>query len=194
MSRMLRPDVAGSLRGLALYHGSRVNVLAWQDLATSVRTGEPAFRRVNGRSFFEHLADTPEESSAFDAAMHGVSSTEIPALLASYDFSGFDTIVDVGGGDGTLLTAILDREARPRGVIYDLDHALDSARRRLAGAALAKRIELVAGSFFDSVAKGGDVYLLKHVVHDWSDQDSARILRNCRAAMSARGRLLLNLA
>ncbi len=123
--------------------------------------------------------------------MHGVSSTEIPALLASYDFSGFDTIVDVGGGDGTLLTAILDQEARPRGVIYDLEHALDSARRRLAGTALAQRVDLVAGSFFDSVPKGGDAYLLKHIVHDWSDQDAVRILRNCRTAMSAGDRLLI---
>ena len=190
-SEVLRSDVAGSIRGMAMHVGSRAAVLAWSDLATSVRTGEPAFRRVHGKSFFEHLASAPEESRAFDHAMHGVSSTEIPAVLAAYDLGTADRIVDVGGGDGTLLAAILDRHPPPRAVLYDLPHVVATARERLRGSRHRERVEFVEGSFFDAVPEGGDAYLLKHILHDWSDELALQILRHCRRAVAPRGRVVI---
>jgi hypothetical protein len=190
-SEVLRADVPGSLRGMAMYMGSRAAALAWADLPASVRTGEPAFRRVHGKSFFEHLGASPDDARAFDRGMHGVSSGEIPAILAAYDFGAFGTIVDVGGGDGTLLAAILDRHPGPRGVLVDVPHALEHARERLRASPHGARIELVPGSFFEAVPPGGDAYLLKHIVHDWDDERAVQILRSCRRAMPAHARLLV---
>lgn len=191
LSEPLRSDVPGSLRGWARFLGSRASLLAWGDLATSVRTGDPAFRRVFGTTFFEYLATAPAEAAAFDQAMHGVSSREIPAILEAFDFSDCGTIVDVGGGDGTLLAAILEKHQNVRGVLYDLDHVVARARDRLAGSAVAKRIDIVSGSFFDAAPPGGDTYLMKHILHDWSDEHCAPILRNVRRALPPHGRLLV---
>jgi hypothetical protein len=191
LSEPLRSDVPGSLRGWARYAGSRVAVLAWADLATSIHLGEPAFRRVHGKSFFDYLATAPADAAIFDQAMHAVSSSEIPAILAAYDFSDAGTIVDVGGGDGTLLAAILDKHPAVRGILYDLDHVVARARERLAGTAIAARIEIKAGSFFDAAPPGGDAYLLKHILHDWSDEQCVQILRHCRRVIPASGRLLI---
>jgi hypothetical protein len=191
LSAPLRSDVPGSLRGWARYLGSRASLLAWADLATSIRTGEPAFRRVFGKSFFEHLQTAPDDAAAFDDAMHGVSASEIPAVLAAYDFAGCGTIVDVGGGDGTLLAAVLGQHAGLHGILYDLDHVAARARTRLAGTPVGARIEIAAGSFFDTVPRGGDTYLLKHILHDWSDEHCFRILRAVRGVLPAGGRVLV---
>ncbi len=191
LSATLRAGIPGSLRGWARYAGSRPALLAWADLATSIRTGEPAFRRVFGKSFFEYLATAPADAAAFDDAMHGISSTEIPAVLAAYDFGDCGTIVDVGGGDGTLLAAILEKHAGVRGIVYDLDHVVARTRTRLAGTPLEKRIAVETGSFFDTIPTGGDTYLMKHILHDWSDEQCVQILRHCRRAIPATGRLLI---
>lgn len=191
LSEPLRSGVPGSLRGWARFLGSRASLLAWGDLATSIRTGEPAFRRVFGKSFFEYLETAPNDAAAFDQAMHGVSSREIPAILEAYDFSACGTIVDIGGGDGTLLAAILEKHQGLRGVLYDLDHVVARARDRLAGSPVAKRIDVVSGSFFDTAPPGGDTYLMKHILHDWSDDHCVRILRNVRRVLPEYGRLLI---
>jgi len=191
LSATLRAGIPGSLRGWARYAGSRPAVLAWADLATSIRTGEPAFRRVFGKSFFEYFETAPAEAAAFDEAMHGISSTEIPAVLAAYDFGDCGTIVDVGGGDGTLLSAILQKHPTVRGIVYDLDHVVARTRERLAGTPLERRVVVEAGSFFDTVPGGGDTYLMKHILHDWADDACVRILRHCRRVIPPAGRLLV---
>ncbi len=191
LSEPLRAGIPGSIRGFARYAGSRAALLAWADLTTSIRTGEPAFRRVFGKNLFEYFQTAPAEAAAFDEAMHGISSTEIPAVLAAYDFGDCGTIVDIGGGDGTLLAAILTKHASVRGVVYDLDHVVARTRERLAGTPLEKRIAVAAGSFFESVPSGGDTYLMKHILHDWSDEQCVQILRHCRRAVPAAGRLLI---
>jgi hypothetical protein len=191
LSETLRSDVPGSTRGWARYAGSRPAVLAWADLATSIRTGEPAFRRVHGKSLFEYLATAPADAAAFDQAMHAISSGEIPAILDAYDFSDAGLIVDVGGGDGTLLGAILTKHSALRGLLYDLDHVVARAREHLATRPEGARIDIKAGSFFDTVPSGGDTYLLKHILHDWGDEQCLQILRHCRRAVPAGGRLLI---
>lgn len=191
LSEALKSHVPGSIRGMAHHVGSKVATAAWADLTTSVRTGEPAFRRLYGKSFFEYLASAPEDAAAFDDAMHGVSSTSIPAILAAYDFSDCGTLVDVGGGDGTLLRAILAKHTGLRGAVYDVDHVVARTKERVHDAPEGSRITTAAGSFFDSVPKGGDTYLLKHILHDWDDARCLQILRNVRASISAKGRVLV---
>ena len=191
LSEALRTDVPGSLNGMARHVGAPASVRAWNDLTTSIRTGEPAFRRVYGKSFFEHLESAPDHAAAFDHAMHGVSSTETAALLASYDFTGARVLVDVGGGDGTLLRAILGKHPALRGVVYDLEHVVARTRARLADTPEGARMEVASGSFFDSVPPAGDTFLLKHILHDWSDDHCVRILRNIRQAIPTEGRLLI---
>jgi hypothetical protein len=191
LSQILRSDASGSVRGMARYLGSRVSNAAWADLVTSIRTGAPAFRRVHGKSFFDHLATAPEEAAAFDHAMHGVSSTEIPAVLAAYDFGACGTIVDVGGGDGTLLRAILAKHPKVRGIVYDLEHVVARTREAVAGTPEGARMDTAAGSFFDSVPAGGDTYLMKHIIHDWDDEQCRRILGNVRRVASSRARVLI---
>ena len=191
LSETLRADVPGSLRGMAIHVGAPASLAAWAELPTSIRTGEPAFRRVHGKSFFEHLETATDHAKAFDHAMHGVSSTEIPAVLAAYDFADAGVVVDVGGGDGTLLAAVLERWPTLRGIIADLPHVIARTRDRLRASPLRDRIELAESSFFESVPGGGDTYLLKHIIHDWNDELSATILRNVRRVVASRGRVLL---
>jgi hypothetical protein len=191
LSEPLRSGVPGSVRGMAHHVGSRAASAAWADLTTSIRTGEPAFRRVHGKGFFDYLATAPEDAAAFDDAMHAVSSTQIPAVLAAYDFGDAGTLVDVGGGDGTLLRAILAKHPGLRGVIYDLEHVVTRTRERNAGSPEGARISTTAGSFFESVPSGGETYLLKHILHDWDDERCVQILRNCRPAVPVKGRLLI---
>ncbi|MGA3043571.1 MAG: methyltransferase [Bryobacteraceae bacterium] len=160
------------------------------DLYESVRTGEPAFQRVFGQRFFEYLATHPGDAAVFNAAMTQGIAWSTPALLAAYDFSRFERLVDVGGGEGALLRDILAATPRLRGLLFDLPAVVAGAGGILAGE-IAARCEIVGGDFFDSVPEGADAYLLKGVIHDWPDDDAARILRNTRRAIPAGGTLLV---
>jgi hypothetical protein len=160
------------------------------DLYESVRTGEPAFARVFGQRFFEFLAAHPAEAAVFNAAMtQGIAWTS-HALLAAYDFSRFERLVDVGGGEGALLRDILAATPGLRGVLFDLPAVVARAGGILTGE-IAARCEIVGGDFFDCVPEGAGAYLMKGVIHDWPDHDAARILRNTRRAVRADGTLLL---
>ncbi len=117
--------------------------------------------------------------------------TEARAVLEAYDFVGIDTLVDIGGGVGTLLAAILDAHPSMRGVLYDQSHVVVDARERLTGAGVVDRCRAVGGDFFESVPAGGNAYILKHILHDWDDDDCQRILGNCRRAIAKDGRLLV---
>jgi len=119
------------------------------------------------------------------------SSQENAAIVAAYDFAAAHMVVDVGGGQGTLLASILHAHPKARGVLFDLPHVIASARTRMESTGQAARWECVAGDFFTGVPTGGDLYLLKKVIHDWDDERAQRILTNCRTAMSGTGRLLL---
>jgi SAM-dependent methyltransferase len=155
-----------------------------------VRTGEPAFERVFGQSFFEYLAAHPDDAALFNRVMtQGVAWTS-PALLKAYDFSRFEKLIDVGGGQGALLRDILAATPALQGVLFDLPQAVASAGEILRGE-IAARAQIVGGSFFDHVPEGADAYILKGVIHDWADADAVRILANVRRAIRADGTLLL---
>ena len=186
----LRSGVPGSMRaGTILFTG--ITQDAWRDLLYSVQTGEPAFPRVHGADGFSYFTQHPEEGANFDAAMADFTAFAAVAVSAAYDLSDLRTIVDVGGGNGTLLVGLLRANPALRGVPFDLPHVVERAATRLAAEGMADRSTVAGGDFFVTVPAGGDAYVLKHVIHDWDDVRALAILRNCRRAMEPRSKLLI---
>jgi len=169
----LRSDAPESVAGWAAFVGRRNIRDAWTSLEESIRTGENAFKLAHDVSVWEYRAQHPEESEVFDRAMASSSKLVIRSLIDAYDFGRFGTIVDVGGGNGTLLRALIDEYPELRGVLFDQPHVVE-------GVDLGERGTVVGGSFFESVPADGDAYLLKWIIHDWDDEDSVAILRNVR--------------
>ncbi|MFZ0745602.1 MAG: methyltransferase [Terracidiphilus sp.] len=187
---VLRSDHPKTQRDGAMFLTAPMLWLPLGELTESVQTGKPAFNRIFGQSFFEFLSEHKEEAALFNRVMtQGVAWTS-PALLKAYDFSGFTRLVDVGGGQGALLHDILAATPKLEGVLFDLPAAVAGANEILLGD-VARRIEVIGGNFFDYVPEGADAYILKGVIHDWADEDAARILENIRRAMQAGGTLLL---
>jgi hypothetical protein len=169
----LRSDTPDSIAAWAAFVGRAYFRDAWTALPDSVRTGENAFRLAHGVGVWEYRAQRPEEGEIFDRAMAANTRPVTPSLLDAYDFGRFGTIVDVGGGNGALLAALLDAYPGARGILFDQAHVVD-------GVDLGDRCEVVAGSFFDGVPAGGDAYLLKSIIHDWEDEEAIAILRTVR--------------
>lgn len=186
-SELLRSDVAGSLRQTAVLHGEEV-CRSFAEIMHTVHTGQPAFAKVHGMPFYDYLADHPEVADTFAEAM---GSERVPAVLAACDLSGAGTVIDVGGGSGGLLAEILTSYPEVRGVLFELPDAVRAARTRLAEAGVRDRVELVAGSFFEKVPGGGDVYVLARVLHNWSDEQAELILRRVATAMPNGARLIV---
>jgi hypothetical protein len=184
----LRSDGGSSPREL-IRMLNREPYLAFAQLGHSVRTGLPAFEEVFGKPRFDWLADHPAEAALFQRAMISLSQGSNDAIAEAFEFASVSKVVDVGGGHGQLLSAVLSRHPHLSGVLFDLPSGIEAAR--LGGGGPLPRTELVTGSFFDSVPAGADVYLLKKVVHDWNDDRAVAILRNCRDAMAPRGRVLV---
>lgn len=189
VSDALRSDVPGSLRPVVLMLAGDMHWDVYKELGYSVRTGQPAFDHVFGQELWDYLSGHPEVSMVVDQAMTVATGMMAPVIAGAYDFSKFETIIDIGGGSGELLAAILKRHPRPRGIVFDLPHAIEHAR---AAALLPEgRSELISGSFFEAIPAGGDLYLMKSIVHDWPDEKARVILQNCRHAMPGKGTLLL---
>jgi SAM-dependent methyltransferase len=191
LSELLRSNAKPSLRGAALMLVDDWHVKNWAELGWSIETGRPASEKVFGTSMFEYFSGHPEKAVNLNNAMADLSSGDGPAVVASYDFSGFECIVEVGGGSGALLAAILESAPKLRGVLFDMPYVIDQARTAPMLASFAARCEFAGGSFLDAVPKGADVYIMKHIIHDWDDEDAARILANCRTAMRPGGKVLV---
>ncbi len=191
LAEPLKADTPDSLHARAMFDAAQGNWHAWGKLMQSTRTGEPAIQHAYGKDLFGYLKDHPDEGKIFNEVMAAQTVTEARAVLEAYDFVGIDTLVDIGGGVGTLLAAILDAHPSMRGVLYDQSHVVVDARERLTGAGVVDRCRAVGGDFFESVPAGGNAYILKHILHDWDDDDCQRILGNCRRAIAKDGRLLV---
>ncbi len=189
LSAALRTGVPGSMHGLAAMTGL-MHLHAWPALAHTLQTGETAFDHVFGKGVFEHATSNAEAGAAFDAAMASYTAGTSNAVVGGYDFSRFGTIVDLGGGNGALLSAILRKFPEPRGVTFDLPSVSERARASLGASGLDARCEVVAGDFFD-IVPAGDAYTLKMILHDWDDERSRAILRNVRRAIRPGGRILV---
>ena len=191
LAQALCSESHGSLRDVAVLYGDEWLWRAYGRMLHSVRTGQPAFDDVHGRPFYEYLDEDRAASAVFHQAMSGYSARESAAIVEAYDWSRAATVVDVGGGHGTLLAAILRANEHLTGVVCDLPSVVAGAERRLAEAGLSSRAVAVAVDFFRAVPGGGSVYLLKSVLHNWDDDACIAILKTCRPAMSRHARLVL---
>ncbi|WP_375482208.1 methyltransferase [uncultured Mycobacterium sp.] len=177
----LRSDAPVSMACAARFYGSREQRERWTLLQDAIRTGTSVVPALRGKGSFDYFAEQPELADLFNQTMTSISELTTGAVVAGYDFSAHRTIVDVGGGQGQLLTAILAAAPSSRGVLYDLPRVVASAPKMLREHGVADRVSIAEGSFFDSVPDGGDAYILKNIIHDWPDHKAVQILRNVRA-------------
>jgi predicted O-methyltransferase YrrM len=188
VGEQLRADALGPL---ALFIGSGPQWAAWGAFEHTVRTGEPAFRRVHGRDFYEYLDGLPEAAGVYDAAMDAFTRDDARGLAEGYDFSATREVVDVGGGWGNVLFEVLGRYPGVRGTLLDTGPVVARAARRFEAAGLSERFRGVGGDFTEQVPAGADCYVIKHVLHNWGDADCVRLLERCAAAMAPGGRVLV---
>lgn len=190
-AELLRSDSPRSLRDLAIFMGEDWHWRVWGRTLYSVRTGKAAWAEVHGEEVFPYFAANPEAAKIFDRAMTSLSNLAIKAVVEAYDFSEIETLVDVAGGHGRLLTTILEANAGVKGVLFDQAHVLEGAKDSEQINSLGARCELVSGDFFVSVPGGADGYIMKHIIHDWDDDRALMILNNIRTAMRDDGRVML---
>ena len=193
LAATLQTGVPGSLRASALAENKNFMWEAWLELIDEVKTGESAFLKANGVPLFEYLERHPENLQVFGEYMTSVSSAESPAVAAAYKFSRFRTLVDVGGGHGSMLATILKGNPKLKGVLFDQPSVIARAGKdqHVTAKGIAERCTLEGGDAFESVPKGGDAYIMKHIIHDWDDEHSVKILANCRVAMNENGKVLV---
>ena len=191
LGECLRTGVPGSMRSWLRMVGLKVWFHTYGDALYSLRTGKPVFEQTIGAEVFDYLAAHPEESEIFNSAMSDFGQGVAAAVLQGYDFSDVHTVVDVGGGNGSFISAILQANPRMTGILFDMPHVAEGARKSIAGAGLAKRCDIAAGDFFKAIPAGGDAYVLRWIIHDWDYDRALIILRNCRQAMKGTARLLL---
>ncbi len=189
-AHLLRSDVEGSQRSFAIMMGTEFHG-AWGELLHSARTGEPGFPKRFGAPAFQYMLEHPARHAIYDSAMGGYGRAEGKAMLDAYDFSRFQTVVDVGGGSGMLIAAILSRHAEVQGILFDLPAVADRARALILDSGLSSRCRVEGGDFFSSIPAGADVYILQHIIHDWEDHEAISILSACREAMKSESRILL---
>jgi O-methyltransferase domain len=187
----LRTDAPASMRSWAMLVEAVGGVRTFEPIVRTVRTGTPGLDLAYGVGLFDFLASHPDHAASFDAAMSERTAAFAPSVAAGHDFSGVRTVVDVGGGKGTLLAAILRAHVRLRGVLVETRAVADAAGPVLDAAGVAGRCEVVAGDFFAGVPAGADRYLLANVLHDWDDDLAVAILAECRKAMATGGRVLI---
>ncbi len=191
LGEALRTGAPGAALPTVLTFGSPWFVAAFEQMMHSLETGDTGFEKAMGMPVFDYMAQSPEVAGWFNETMVGFHGAEPAAVAAAYDFAGFATVIDVGGGTGNLLSAILNRHAGPRGVLYDRPYVIANAPALLKERGVESRVTLEAGDFFQGVPAGGDAYVLSHVIHDWNEEQCLTILRHCRGAMKPDGRLLL---
>lgn len=191
LSDNLRSDAPGSMRAAILYFGAPYIQAAWSALPQALRTGQPAFDQVHGMSYWDYLDAHPEDGAMFNRALATMRPHHHAAVAATYDFAGVRKLVDVGGGCGQLTTRILGAHPQLCGLVMDAPGLQEQAEAHIDAAGLSGRCGFVAGSFFERVPEGGDVYLLGDILHDWPDTESTRILQTLRQAMAPHSRLLI---
>jgi hypothetical protein len=191
LAEPLRSNVPGSVRTSILSITGDPFIIPWSKLLYSVEMGQSAFDKYFGVPFFDHLTSNPEEASMFSDLLIGINGSDPPAVAAAYDFSSFSRVADIGGGTGHLLATVLDSHPGPRGTLFDLPHNQAGATGLIQSRGMADRISFTPGNFFESVPAGCDLYMLSHIIHDWSEEQCLAILGNCHRAMSPTGRLLI---
>jgi len=192
-SDVLRAEHPQSLRPFVLFFPDPLHFRFYSNLMHSVKTGETTGKVTLGMELFEYLKGAPEDSATFNAAMVNITQIFLPAVLDAYDFSGTQTLVDVGGGHGSVLASILQKYPAMKGILADIDHVVAGASPYLMSMGVADRCRTVPIDFFKSVPSGGDTYIMKNIIHDWDDARSITILKNIRTALGStkQGKVLL---
>ncbi|HEX7359440.1 MAG TPA: methyltransferase [Bryobacteraceae bacterium] len=190
-AELLRSDHPESMRDMMVWIADPFHFHIAAELLHSVRTGQPTVEHVTGKRAFEYFSTDELEFGRFHRAMTNMSATAIGAALEVYDFSPFSTIVDVGGGHGFAICSILKKHPHMQGVLLDMKDIVSGADERIREFGLEERCRTVAGDFFQAVPEGGDVYFMKHILHDWTDEQATVILRNCRHALNGKGKIVL---
>jgi hypothetical protein len=191
MGRPLTTDAPGSLRTMIDVRCGQEFWRSWGELVANVRTGETGWELAHGMSWIEYYLRHPQRWSQFNRLMTRYTLEAAPGIIAAYNFARFNTIIDVGGGDGTLLAEVLRAHPGLKGAVFDLPSVVVSARPVLAEAGVAGRCQVLPGDFFASVPAGADAYLMKFILHDWEDEQATAILRNCHSAIPPGGQLLI---
>ena len=190
LSETLRSDVMGSMRAMAMAQlGDHYN--AWGNLLYSIKTGKTAFDHVEGMPIWQYYETHPEEGINFMKAMSGLTGAVIANVIPAYDFSTFNTIVDIGGGNGAFLFAILANAPIANGIVFDEEYVVEETKKEIDSKGFSSRCNTVAGSFFDFIPAGADAYTMKYVLHDWNDDQCLQILTQCAKAMKAVSKLLV---
>ncbi len=186
---VLRSDSPGSVRaaGRMIARASR----AYPFLLENLKTGTCGYNLAFGKPIFEDLSENPHDAAIFDAAMKSFHGGETEAMLNAYPLHGVDTVCDIGAGSGVMLMAMLERYPSMQGIFFDLGHVLERTQANIAAAGLAARCRCEVGSFFETIPAGADVYTIRHIIHDWQDDESIRILSNVREAMKPGSKLLV---
>lgn len=185
LAELLRTGVPGSLREMAMMNATPSHWLPWGELLHGVRTGgRPAEKALGLPNIFEYYRAHPDEAAIFNGAMTNLSANSVRAVVASYNFGGIKKLMDVGGGHGTLITAVLEANAGLEGVLVDLPEVVKGARNHA-------RLETRSGDFFQALPAGADAIIMKHILHDWADEQAVQILKNCAAALPEGGRVLV---
>ena len=189
-SEELRSDIENSRRAMAVMMGEE-HYIAWGELLYCIQTGQKGFDKIYGEPIFDWMAKHPEQAAIFDQAMVSVHGRETGAMLDAYDFSSIGTLADVGGGNGSVLRGVLARYPRMRGMLCDLPGVLERAKPLIEADGLADRLQTHPTNFFEAVPAGADAYLMRHIIHDWTDEQSLQILGNVRKVLKPEGRLLV---
>jgi hypothetical protein len=191
LGEALKTGAPGAARSSLMLSGSPWSQSGWDNVIYSIQTGNTGFEKAQGVSFFDYLAQHPDDASLFSEMMVGLHSQEPLAVAAAYDFSIFKIIVDVGGATGNMLAAVLAHHAGPLGILFDQPHVVKDAPVFLDAKGLRDRVTIEPGDFFKSVPKAADAYILSHIIHDWDEDQCLTILGHVRKAMSPTGRLLI---
>ncbi|BAZ84003.1 methyltransferase [Dolichospermum compactum] len=197
MANLLRSDVPDSLRDVGIMLGDIEHQLSWGNIVHAVKTGESGFEKSFGMNLFDYYCQNPEAADIFDRSMTGFSKIEAAGVITDYNFTGINSLVDVGGGMGSLLTSILQAYPQMTGILFDLPHVIERAKLSIANKRgntddeTSDRYQLVSGSFFEPLPPKQDAYLLKHIIHDWDDEKAIAILQQCRQAMAAHSKVLV---
>jgi hypothetical protein len=191
LAEPLRSDAPNSMRNGAIFMGAEWHWRVYGEMMHSVRTGKSAWSRAHGVEVFDYFAAHPEHGEVFNRAMTDMSAAAAAAVTEAYDFAGVGKLVDVAGGHGYLLAAVLRATPGARGVLFDLPQVVEGASATIEREGVAGRVELASGDFFASVPEGADAYMMKHIIHDWDDERAVMILNNVRRAMRDDGRVLI---
>lgn len=190
LAACLQSDIPGSMRGIVMM-GGREYYQAWGNFLYSIQTGKSAFEDLYNMPLFEYYAQNPESGKAYDQAQKSGSAAARAEILKRYDFSGISKLVDVGGGNGSLISAILKTNPTMQGVLFEQPSVIAEAKELIQAEGVEERCSLVAGDFFESVPSGGDAYILRYILHNWDDEQAIAILKNCHRALVENGKILV---